>query len=173
MEDVLNYTKDDSEDFYAILGCDPSATEEQIISEYRARVIECHPDKNPDDPQAAARFQLLQRAKDVLSDPSTRVNYDRWRRSQLAISYQQWCNMAPTHRSTHWACSKPQPMLHDTVTSSENQPHTPTTSSTNTTPKWKQGFLNLSITASVPITNIHWFRDSPSDMIQKFRNYEI
>ncbi|KAK6170870.1 hypothetical protein SNE40_019163 [Patella caerulea] len=117
MDDILKYEKDDSENFYSLLGCDELSSEEQIVAEYKARVNGCHPDKNPDDPTAAERFIRIQKAKEVLTDPSRRIKYDRWRKSGLSISYSQWCNMGPTHMSMHWASSKTQPMISHATTS--------------------------------------------------------
>ena len=42
---ILNYEKDPAEDFYAILGCDPSSTSEQVLAEFKARARGIHPDK--------------------------------------------------------------------------------------------------------------------------------
>ena len=39
---------------------------------------------------SAQKFNLLQKAKEILSDPERRAEYDAWRRSGLAVSYDQW-----------------------------------------------------------------------------------
>lgn len=73
---------EDQEDFYAILGLQAGleggteASAEAIRKAYRAKALICHPDKRPDDPLAAAEFQRLQKAYDVLSDEKARKAYD-------------------------------------------------------------------------------------------------
>ncbi len=43
---------DDFVDFYDLLGVEPEATTEDITRAYRKKAQKCHPDKNPDDPNA-------------------------------------------------------------------------------------------------------------------------
>jgi DnaJ family protein B protein 11 len=64
-------------DFYAILGVTKSAKLNQVKKAYRAKAKEMHPDKNPDDPKAAEKFQDLAAAYEVLSDEEKRKTYDR------------------------------------------------------------------------------------------------
>ncbi|BGO96460.1 hypothetical protein RTG_02175 [Rhodotorula toruloides ATCC 204091] len=63
-------------DYYALLGIDSTATSGEIRKAYRQRSLKVHPDRNPDDPQAAALFHELSIAVDVLSDPSKRSTFD-------------------------------------------------------------------------------------------------
>ena len=46
----------------------------QITSAYRKKALKYHPDKNPDDPSAAERFQKLSKAYNILSDPAAKVS---------------------------------------------------------------------------------------------------
>lgn len=67
----------DSE-YYDLLGLKPTATSLEIKKAYRKAAIRLHPDKNPDDPQAAARFQEVGQAYQVLSDDKLRAKYDKF-----------------------------------------------------------------------------------------------
>jgi len=98
MENILNYERDDSEDYYNILGCNPSSTVDQIIAEYKAKALSCHPDKNLDDPSLVSKFQKIQEAKEVLVDPDKRKDYDQWRSGGIAMSYKQWTTMHMSSR---------------------------------------------------------------------------
>jgi hypothetical protein len=66
-------------DYYALLGVEPDATLAQIKKAYRKLARLHHPDRNPGDPGAAARFRNLTEAYDTLSDPTRREAYDRTR----------------------------------------------------------------------------------------------
>jgi len=63
-------------DYYARLGVRPSASPQEIRSAYREKAQETHPDRNPDDPRAAERFQAVKEAYQVLRDPERRARYD-------------------------------------------------------------------------------------------------
>jgi molecular chaperone DnaJ len=63
-------------DYYKTLGVDKKATPEEIKKAYRKLARSYHPDRNPDDKQAEARFKEISQANDVLSDPEKRKQYD-------------------------------------------------------------------------------------------------
>jgi curved DNA-binding protein len=65
-------------DYYDVLGVARSASEQDIKSAYRKLARQYHPDRNPGDKEAEARFKEIQQAYDVLSDPKKRPQYDQF-----------------------------------------------------------------------------------------------
>ena len=62
-------------DPYRVLGVDAGASQPEIARAYRRAVHGAHPDAQPADPRAAARFRELTGAYDLLSDPARRAAY--------------------------------------------------------------------------------------------------
>ena len=65
-------------DYYDVLGVARSASEKDIRQAYRKLARKHHPDLNPGDKQAEARFKEISEAHAVLSDADKRKKYDRW-----------------------------------------------------------------------------------------------
>lgn len=65
-------------DYYKILGITKNATEDEIKKAYRKLARKLHPDINPDDKEAHAKFQQLNEANEVLSNPEKRKKYDKY-----------------------------------------------------------------------------------------------
>lgn len=65
-------------DPYEVLGVSRHATDEDIKSAFRRQAAKHHPDRNPNDPDAAVRFKELNQANQILTDPEKRAAYDRW-----------------------------------------------------------------------------------------------
>lgn len=65
-------------DYYKILGIDKSATEDDIKKAYRKLARKLHPDLNPNDKEAHHKFQQVNEANEVLSDPEKRKKYDTY-----------------------------------------------------------------------------------------------
>jgi curved DNA-binding protein len=64
-------------DYYKILGLDKTATPKDIKSAYRKLARKLHPDLNPNDKDAKRKFQEINEANEVLSDPEKRKKYDQ------------------------------------------------------------------------------------------------
>jgi len=65
-------------DYYEVLGVDRNATEADIKKAYRRLAKQYHPDVNPGDKEAEAKFKEINEAYSVLSDSEKRANYDRF-----------------------------------------------------------------------------------------------
>lgn len=65
-------------DYYQILGVDKKAPEKEIKNAYRKLARKYHPDLNPNDAEANKKFQQLNEANEVLSDPEKRKKYDQY-----------------------------------------------------------------------------------------------
>jgi molecular chaperone DnaJ len=66
-------------DYYALLGVSKDASQADVAKAYRKLARELHPDVNPDDPRAEARFKEVGEAYAVLSDTKKRAEYDQVR----------------------------------------------------------------------------------------------
>lgn len=65
-------------DYYKILGLEKTASTEQIKKAYRKLARQYHPDLNPNDKEANRKFQQINEANEVLSDPEKRKKYDQY-----------------------------------------------------------------------------------------------
>ncbi len=65
-------------DYYKVLGLEKTATAEDVKKAYRKLARKLHPDLNPNDPEAAKKFQQINEANEVLSDPENRKKYDKY-----------------------------------------------------------------------------------------------
>ena len=65
-------------DYYEVLGVDKKTSDEDIKRAYRRLAIKFHPDKNPGDKEAEAKFKECAEAYEVLSDPNKRQRYDQF-----------------------------------------------------------------------------------------------
>lgn len=65
-------------DYYKVLGVDKSASQNDIKKAFRKLARKYHPDLNPNDPSAKDKFQEINEANEVLSDPEKRKKYDEY-----------------------------------------------------------------------------------------------
>lgn len=80
-------------DYYQVLGLDKSASQEDIKKAYRKLARKHHPDLNPNDKEAHKKFQQINEANEVLSDPEKRKKYDKygkdWEHGEEYEKYEQ------------------------------------------------------------------------------------
>jgi len=80
-------------DYYQTLGVAKNASEKDIKNAYRKLARKYHPDLNPNDTEANKKFQQLNEANEVLSDPEKRKKYDQygenWQRGEEYAEYER------------------------------------------------------------------------------------
>ncbi|XP_030308692.1 dnaJ homolog subfamily C member 12 isoform X2 [Calypte anna] len=182
---------------YLSFSVSESTLVEQIIAEFKMKALECHPDKHPGNPKAVENFQKLQQAKEILTNEESRARYDHWRRSKIAIPFQQWEALSSSVKtSMHWAVqSKKDQMLEAPDSNDSNnimneiwtqQPENnegglsdrnreqedvaipdvkPQSSKNPDSPRFSE--------ANYWHLRFRWSGDAPSELLRKFRNYEI
>lgn len=74
-------------DYYEVLGLQKGASEAEIKKAYRKMAKQYHPDLNPDNPEAEAKFKEVNEANQVLSDPEKRAKYDQFGHAGVDPSY--------------------------------------------------------------------------------------
>ena len=65
-------------DYYDVLGVNKSSSKDELKKAYRKLAMKYHPDRNPDDSQAAEKFKELSEAYEILSDDQKRQTYDNF-----------------------------------------------------------------------------------------------
>ena len=80
----------DFKDYYTTLGVSKTATDKEIKQAFRKLARKFHPDVNPGDKGAEAKFKEVNEANEVLSDPAKRKKYD-----ELGANWRQYENAPP------------------------------------------------------------------------------
>ena len=68
----------DKRDYYEVLGVDKNASADEIKKAYRKKAKQYHPDLNPGDKEAEAKFKEANEAYEVLSDEQKKARYDQY-----------------------------------------------------------------------------------------------
>ncbi|KAJ7341431.1 hypothetical protein JRQ81_005517 [Phrynocephalus forsythii] len=76
------------ESLYRVLGLEKGASSEEVKKAYRKLALKYHPDKNPDNPEAAEKFKEINSAHTTLSDENKRRIYDAYGSMGLYVSEQ-------------------------------------------------------------------------------------
>ena len=78
-----------AKDYYETLGVTNSSTDDEIKKAYRKLAMKYHPDKNPGDKKAEAKFREATEAYEVLLDSQKRAAYDRYGHAAFTQQQQQ------------------------------------------------------------------------------------
>lgn len=97
-------------DYYKILGVNKTATPAEIKDAYRKLARKCHPDLNPNDKDAKIKFQEINEANAVLSDPEKRKKYDEygkdWQHADEFEKARQYQQQSADFRGARYAGSQ-------------------------------------------------------------------
>src|SRR5664280_3044209 len=93
-------------DYYKLLDLNKAATTKEVKSAYRKLARKYHPDLNPNDKDAKKKFQEINEANEVLSDPEKRKKYDQygkdWQHSDQFEKQQQYQQQTSGNRGTRY-----------------------------------------------------------------------
>lgn len=98
-------------DYYKILEVDKNASQDEIKKAYKKLARKYHPDLNPNDPDAHRKFQQINEANEVLSDPEKRKKYDQygenWKHADEFEAQQQQYRQYQNRENggTYWSTS--------------------------------------------------------------------
>lgn len=75
---IYNIYMSEKRDYYEVLGVSKNASDDEIKKAYRKLAVKYHPDRNPGDKTAEAKFKEINEAHEVLSDKQKRARYDQF-----------------------------------------------------------------------------------------------
>ena len=82
---------------YTVLGLEDGASVDEVRKAYKQKALQCHPDKNPNDEEAAELFKLINQAQQVLTDPAKKAHYDSVVLNSETVKFAQ-----RAYRDTHY-----------------------------------------------------------------------
>lgn len=85
---MFNFSRTQGDSLYEILALPKTATSDEIKKTYRRLALKYHPDKNPNNPEAAEKFKEVNRAHTILNDTTKRNIYDNYGSLGLYIAEQ-------------------------------------------------------------------------------------
>ena len=88
-------------DYYQVLGVDKKASDKDIKNAYRKLARKYHPDLNPNDTEANKKFQQLNEANEVLSDPEKRKKFDTHGKDWQNAAQFEKARQSQPHSSRH------------------------------------------------------------------------
>ncbi|SRR5258705_7198283 len=92
-------------DYYKILGVDKNASDDEIKKAYRKLARKHHPDLNPNDKEAHKKFQQINEANEVLSDPEKRKKYDQYGKDWKHAEQFEQARQSGQHAGDPWGQS--------------------------------------------------------------------
>ena len=78
LKEVIPYMADQKRDYYEVLGVSKTASDDELKKAYRKLAKQYHPDMNPGNAEAEAKFKEVNEAYGVLSDKDKRAKYDQF-----------------------------------------------------------------------------------------------
>jgi DnaJ-class molecular chaperone len=140
-------------DFYQILGVDKTAEAGTIKSAFRKLAKECHPDKNPGNAEAEAKFKEINEAYETLGDETKRRNYDAQVLAASNINSRTWQQGPFTfHQTVHTGDMDLDEILRDIRRSRTGQP------------MWEEAPRNRDINVTYTITLEEAFKGKDAEL---------
>ncbi|CAO3606895.1 unnamed protein product [Cunninghamella blakesleeana] len=158
MQSIFDAKKDEK-DYYDILGCVESSTNEQIKEEYKRLILIHHPDKSLKEND---QYLLIKEAYDIVGNPQKRALYDKWRQSGLQIPFKDYAQLSSHAQTIHWQA------LPSQLTLTDNSHTTSNKDIKSVKPQPSDNLPKIQIKKTS-----FWNNSNSNDIYSKFRNYDL